>query len=140
MHPRTDSALDLESTFVVIEPNQSAVAVAVTPAIFQVLERDFDHFKGRTLVSSYVFSENWSMWEMHPAGDELVCLLSGDVTLVLDRQGAMESRRLQNPGEFVIIPKGTWHTARTRVRTKMLFLTPGEGTDHRPVDSNDGLD
>ena len=140
MHPRTDSALDLASTFVVIEPDQSAVAVAVTPEIFQALERDFDRFKGRMLVSSYVFSENWSMWEMHPAGDELVCLLSGDVTLVLDRHGAKEKRHLRKPGEFVIIPKGTWHTARTQASTKMLFLTPGEGTDHRPVDNNDGPD
>ncbi|HEY3178614.1 MAG TPA: hypothetical protein VGL25_07015 [Casimicrobiaceae bacterium] len=67
------------------------------------------------------------------AGDEIVCLLSGDVTMVLDRKGVEETIHLRDPGAFVIIPRATWHTARTSVSTKMLFVAPGEGTDNKPV-------
>jgi mannose-6-phosphate isomerase-like protein (cupin superfamily) len=127
-------ALDLASTFVVLGPDHSATPVAVTPTIFEELDRRFDQFKGRLLVSSFTFDQSWSTWEMHPAGDELVCLLSGDVTMVLDRNGTEDLIRLREPGSFAVVPKGTWHTARTSVATQMLFVTPGEGTDNRPVE------
>ena len=125
--------LDLESTFVVVEPDHAAIPVAVTPTIFEELDRRFDHFKGRLLVSSFSFESDWGTWEIHPAGDEIVCLLSGDVLMVLDRNGVEETVHLRDPGSFVIVPKGTWHTARTSVATKMLFVTPGEGTQNKPV-------
>ena len=41
--------------------------------------------------------------------------------------------RLRDPGSYVVVPKGTWHTARTSVPTRMLFMTPGEGTENKPV-------
>jgi mannose-6-phosphate isomerase-like protein (cupin superfamily) len=125
--------LDLTSTFVVVEPNHSAIPVAVTPTVFEELDARFDRFKGRLLVSSFAFESDWSTWEIHPAGDEIVCLLSGDVTMVLDRNGVEEPIRLREPGSFAIVPRGTWHTARTSVPTKMLFVTPGEGTENKPV-------
>ena len=36
-------------------------------------------------------------------------------------------------GEFVLVPANVWHTARPARPTTMLFLTPGAGTEHRPV-------
>jgi mannose-6-phosphate isomerase-like protein (cupin superfamily) len=124
---------DLLSTFVVIQPNQAAIPVEVTPAIFEELDARFEQFRGRWLVSSFAFDANWSTWEMHPAGDEIVCLLSGEASLVLERDGIEDAIHLRDPGSFVIVPKGTWHTARTSVPTKMLFVTPGEGTGNRPI-------
>jgi hypothetical protein len=35
--------------------------------------------------------------------------------------------------DHVLVPPNTWHTVRTEVATTMLFLTPGAGTEHRPV-------
>lgn len=124
----SNTNLDLASTFVVIDPQHSAIAVAVAPGIFEELDARFDQFKGRLLVSSFSFDSDWSSWEAHPAGDEIVCLLSGDVLMVLDRNGVEEIVHLHDPGAFVIVPKGTWHTARTSTPTKLLFVTPGEGT------------
>jgi hypothetical protein len=40
---------------------------------------------------------------------------------------------LSRPDEYLLVPKGTWHTARTAVPTNMLFVTPGEGTENKPV-------
>ena len=39
------------------------------------------------LMSAFSFSEPWATWERHPEGDELVMLLAGAVTLVLEVQG-----------------------------------------------------
>ncbi len=125
--------LDLASTYLVIERDHSVIPIAVSPAVFEELDQRFEHFKGRLLVSSFIFDADWSTWELHTAGDEIVCLLSGEVTIVLDRNGVEEVTRLRDPGAFVIVPKGTWHTARTTVPTKMLFVTPGEGTQNKPV-------
>jgi hypothetical protein len=123
---------NLASTFVVVEPHHAAIPVAVTPTIYEELDQRFENFKGRLLVSSFSFDSDWPTWEIHPAGDEIVCLLSGDVHLVLDRNGIEEIVHLRDPGSFVIVPKETWHTARTSVATTMLFLTPGEGTQNKP--------
>jgi mannose-6-phosphate isomerase-like protein (cupin superfamily) len=125
--------LELTSTFVVVEPDHKAIPIAVTPAIYDELDKQFENFKDRLLVSAFNFESDWSSWEMHPAGDEIVCLLSGDVTLVLDRNGAEQIIHLRDPGSFAIVPKGTWHTARTAVPTRMLFVTPGEGTQNRTI-------
>jgi mannose-6-phosphate isomerase-like protein (cupin superfamily) len=126
-------SLDLATTFVVLQPDHSAIPVTVTPTIFEELEKRFDGFKDRLLVSSFSFDSDWPTWEVHPAGEEIVCLLSGDVTMVLARDGVEESIHLRDPGSFVIVPRGTWHTARTSVPTKMLFVTPGEGTQNKAV-------
>lgn len=34
---------------------------------------------------------------------------------------------------YVVVPRGTWHTSRTRNACRMLFITPGEGTQIRPI-------
>ncbi|NUO71322.1 MAG: cupin domain-containing protein [Frateuria sp.] len=85
------------------------------------------------LLSAFGFFESWSMWERHPAGEELVLLLSGTATVVLEESGFERSVQLRSPGEYVLVPTGVWHTARTTVPATMLFLTPGAGTEHRPV-------
>lgn len=85
------------------------------------------------LMSAFSFSEPWSMWERHPAGEELVMLLSGSATVVLEELGEERSVQLNGPGSYVLVPRNVWHTARTSVQTTMLFLTPGAGTEHRPV-------
>ena len=126
-------SLDLASTFVVLQPDLSTELIEVRPTVFEELDRRFDGFRGRVLISSFTFESDWPTWEMHPVGDEVVCLLSGEATLVIDRGEVKEMVRLRVPGSYVVIPKGTWHTARTSVPTKMLFVTPGEGTENKPL-------
>jgi quercetin dioxygenase-like cupin family protein len=87
--------------------------------------------RGR-MVMQFEFSEDWSSWERHPAGEELVVLISGEAELILEQDGAEHATTLARPGEFVLVPRGVWHTARVRERCAMLFVTPGEGTENRP--------
>jgi quercetin dioxygenase-like cupin family protein len=70
---------------------------------------------------------------MHPKGDEVVCLLSGSLDFVLEM--GREERRvsLEKAGQFVLVPKGIWHTAKVAEPSRLLFITAGEGTQHRPL-------
>ena len=85
------------------------------------------------LMSAFEFSQPWATWERHPTGEELVMLLSGAATLFLEENGEQRGVDLSEPGQYILVPKGVWHTATTSVPTTMLFLTPGDGTEHRPV-------
>jgi len=90
-------------------------------------------FHNEFLVITTDYVEDWAFWEMHPAGDELVCLLAGAVVMILEQDGKPVATSLEAPGEFVLVPKGTWHTAKVSASCRMLFITAGEGTQHRPL-------
>jgi mannose-6-phosphate isomerase-like protein (cupin superfamily) len=131
-HDTRSTSFDMASTFAVLGPHGEAVPVDVTPTLYEDLGRRFDGFKGHHLVSEYRFNANWPTWEMHPAGDEIVCLLEGEAVFVLERRdGTEDIIELNSAGSYVIVPKGTWHTARIADSARMLFITPGEGTEHR---------
>ena len=74
---------------------------------------------------------SWNTWERHPAGEELVVLLSGRVDLIQDVDGTEHVLALR-PGQAVINPPGVWHTATVHDPGSALFVTPGEGTEVRP--------
>lgn len=83
------------------------------------------------LVTMLHFDQDWSTWERHPAGEETVVLLTGSVTVVVEMDGVERVLTLNEPGEYVLIPRGAWHTARTSSPCSMLFITPGRGTENR---------
>ena len=66
------------------------------------------------------------------AGDEILTLLSGELELVLDVPGG-EQRATIKPGETFIVPKGVWHRGIVRAPGRLMFITPGAGTEHKPV-------
>ena len=92
------------------------------------LDQDFENFKGHLLIMTHAFSEPWPTWEIHPHGDEFVYLLEGDTDFILRTTDGNETVRVNQPGSYVLVPKGTWHTARPHRPTRLLFVTPGEGT------------
>ena len=128
----------LDSTFVVTDPRQNAVALDVGDNFWSDLDEKYGDFAGHSLISCFRFEEPWPTWEVHPAGDEFVCLLSGDVEMTLAMPDGDQTVRLNEPGSFVIVPRGVWHTAAPIKPTKMLFVTPGQGTENReqPVRSS----
>jgi mannose-6-phosphate isomerase-like protein (cupin superfamily) len=75
--------------------------------------------------------QSWTMWERHPAGDEVVVQLSGRVVVIQDTPAG--ERRLEvGAGQALINHKGVWHTADVIEPGETLFITPGVGTEHRP--------
>ena len=90
-----------------------------------------DGAEGR-LVGLYRFEESWTSWEMHPAGDEVVCCLQGHMTLHQQLADGTEQSVELGPGEYAINPPGAWHTADTDEPVVALVITVGAGTTHRP--------
>ncbi len=90
-----------------------------------------DGIEGR-LVSLYRFAESWDSWEMHPAGDEVVICLEGRITVHQEHADGSTAAITIGPGDYAINPPGTWHTADVEDEALVLFITAGEGTQHRP--------
>lgn len=86
--------------------------------------------KDGRLVSMHTFSEPWASWEMHPSGHEVVVCTAGEITLVQEIDGRQERVTL-TPGEYAINEPGVWHTADVSETATALFITAGEGTEHR---------
>lgn len=128
------SSTDILDTYLHFRDGGRADIVPVSDSFWGELAAgehpQLDH--GR-LMSAFTFSASWSMWERHPAGEELVMLLSGAATVILEESGQERAIQLGSPGAYVLVPQNVWHTARTTVPTTMLFLTPGAGTEHRPI-------
>lgn len=89
-----------------------------------------DGAEGR-LVSLFRFDGDWPGWEMHPAGDEVVVCLSGTMELIQELEDGTHVHTRLAPGEYAINPAGTWHTANIDGEAAGLFITAGEGTQHR---------
>jgi mannose-6-phosphate isomerase-like protein (cupin superfamily) len=84
------------------------------------------------LVSAYDMTASMTMWEGHPAGDEMLCALSGDLEAVL-QDGAGERVVSLRAGTCCVVPKGAWHRLVVRAPGRLLAMTYGKGTDHRPL-------
>jgi quercetin dioxygenase-like cupin family protein len=89
-----------------------------------------DGSEGR-LVSLYSFSENWTSWERHPAGDEAVICTAGEIILIQELPDGPQKVTLR-AGDYAINPRGVWHTADVAEQATALFITAGVGTEHRP--------
>jgi mannose-6-phosphate isomerase-like protein (cupin superfamily) len=95
-------------------------------------ERHGDDLDDGRIVSLFRFEESWTSWEMHPAGEEVVCVVQGHLTLHQELpDGSSQSHEL-GPGDYAINPRGAWHTADASEPVVALFITPGKGTTHRP--------
>lgn len=90
-----------------------------------------DGAEGR-LVSMYTFTQNWDSWERHPSGEELVVCVAGQIVVHHEApDGACASLTLE-AGQYAINPRGVWHTADIAETATVVFVTAGEGTEHRP--------
>lgn len=129
-----EQAPTLSSTYVHLDAEAGAQLIPVHDSFWEELSSGQrpELERGR-LVTQFDFSSDWQNWEMHPEGDELVILLQGDAELVFELPGGITRVRLSAPGEFVRVPRGTWHTAQTRQHCSMVFITAGAGTRQRPV-------
>jgi mannose-6-phosphate isomerase-like protein (cupin superfamily) len=90
-----------------------------------------DGAEGR-LVSMYSFTDSWDMWEVHPNGSELVLCLTGAITLHQEKPDGSRVKVELGPGQYAINEPGTWHTADVESEVTALFITAGQGTQHRP--------
>ncbi|MGQ2943823.1 MAG: cupin domain-containing protein [Blastomonas fulva] len=89
-----------------------------------------DGIEGR-LVTQFTFDAPWTMWEMHPAGDEVVLCTAGRMTLHQEHPDGTVTTLELGPGNYAINPPGVWHTADVDGTATALFITAGMGTQNR---------
>lgn len=73
--------------------------------------------------------------EVHPDGDELILVISGNPSAVLDTDEGEDTVEL-HPGDGFIVPKNTWHRVVINDPSVLVFVTPGPRGDHRGVRSD----
>lgn len=130
--PKT-SARRLTQTYLELGDDGEVTEIELTPEFWPQIMSGERRLSGR-LVMAAPITEDMSHWEMHPAGDEVLALLSGGVTVVLEQDGDDRAIDL-NAGEVCVVPRGCWHRIKVRQAGEMVFMTAGEGTLHKPVDA-----
>lgn len=125
-------AFTLDGTYIHLKPDDSARAVEGGDRFWATIQQRTDLDEGRLMFVTGQ-SADWDHWERHPAGEEILTLLSGEMELVLDMEGG-EQRTVLKAGETFIVPRGTWHRGIVREAGRLMFVTPGRGTEHRPVE------
>jgi mannose-6-phosphate isomerase-like protein (cupin superfamily) len=66
-------------------------------------------------------------WEMHPAGDETLVVLTGRLALEYSDGFHLGTSPL-DPGHGLVVPKGVWHRLVLREPGLLLALSPAQGT------------
>jgi mannose-6-phosphate isomerase-like protein (cupin superfamily) len=84
------------------------------------------------LFSALDMGSDWTNWEMHPAGDEVLVMVQGAVTFRFEEAAGTREIEL-TAGRVLIVPRGVWHTAKVHTPTRLLAITAGQGTQHRPA-------
>lgn len=124
---------DLTRTFILINDGPTAEAVAVGPDFWdRIRQSPIANSAAGRLISLTEHSADWGRWEMHPACDEILFMLTGSLELVVEVDGAEKTIPLESLNAY-IVPAGTWHRARVRTPGKMLAITGGAGTQHKPI-------
>ena len=130
-----DQTFDLTKTFVHLGLGARAVPLpgftwgAEYLKTYRTTFRD-DRDEGR-LVGVVPHRKDWSQWECHMGGDELVVMLSGRCEMIQEIDGEARSTVLE-PGQAIINPRGIWHTSNVQEPGESLFIAAGRRTAYRP--------
>jgi mannose-6-phosphate isomerase-like protein (cupin superfamily) len=106
--------------------NQVMSGAATDPFVAHLVSAD------GWLVTQYDVDGAAQHEEMHPEGDELHYLVSGDLDFVLAHDDGTETVISMEPGSMCNVPRGVWHRIEARAPSRGVAFTAGRGTQHRP--------
>ncbi|WP_165608077.1 cupin domain-containing protein [Mycobacterium alsense] len=91
---------------------------------------------GLWTVAAFHVTDNDSVhsdiWERHPAGDEMLFLLSGAVTVHLRDQAGGEVATTSLPaGACRVVPAGKWHRLTVEEAGDLMVITARLNTEHQ---------
>lgn len=128
--PEMDSAaFDLRTTYLQLSDGPAVDRVPVGDDFWQRIDERTELHAGR-LMTGFRMQQGTTHWEMHPAGDEIIVVTEGTVTLILREKGH-DRRVALSGGSACIVPQGVWHMFDTPESCQMLAITRGDGTELR---------
>lgn len=126
---------DIRSTFAHLSIDATTTAIpdfAWTPDFLAGYSERFAADEGRgRLVMMGEMASDWDSWERHPAGEELVISCNATFDLHQEFDDGVRVVRIE-PAGAIVNPTNVWHTADVLESGFVVFVTPGEGTEHRP--------
>jgi mannose-6-phosphate isomerase-like protein (cupin superfamily) len=130
-HQKPVGPIDPGAAYVYLSRNGSSAVFEGGEKFWSLPPGELEKLGRGWLVSEFSCSEDWPNWEMHPEGDEVVYVLEGDVEFLVEEPTGVRAVRVQGRG-LVIVPRSAWHTARVHAPSRLLHVTMGAGTRHRP--------
>jgi mannose-6-phosphate isomerase-like protein (cupin superfamily) len=125
------TALDLDKHGLFLDGAGGVEAVPTGPDFYEKIKA-MPHLGG-TMVSLGLGKGTSKKWEMHPKGEEVLVILEGSPDVLFKHADGREEKTPTRPGQAVIVPRGVWHRTVGTPGWKILYLTYGEGTLHKPV-------
>lgn len=120
--------VDPSQTYIHLEDGGAASEIPVGPDFWQTIGERTELHEGR-LLTSHRMASDFPHWEMHPEGEELIIAASGAFTLIVE---GGETTPLAT-GQIAIVPRGAWHRLTVQEPGQTVFVTPGKGTQHKPI-------
>ena len=124
-------AFDLTKTYLELADGGRGTEIEVTESFWPDLIAGRRKLEGRLMICSNVTGDV-PHWEMHPAGEEVILLQSGAVDFILEEDGGERRVALRPETPCLVVPRGVWHRFETVEPGRLVFITYGEGTQHRP--------
>lgn len=120
-----DGTLDLNEVTVGFDRAGNAQQIVAPPGPPPRIE-------GFTVSAPLLTREPPHAGEMHPDGDELLYLVSGRLTVIIEDEEP--PRRVElTPGRALLVPRGVWHRVELAEPSRLVHVTPGPGGEHRPL-------
>jgi len=136
-----EDTIDLLRNYFLLEPDGASIVLPGGKDFWsQLMSGDASDPGIRRLIGSehgrlltvLMMNADWTNWEMHPVGDELLFMLEGSATFLLDLPDGVREVEF-NSGRLLVIPRGVWHTAKMSGSARLLAITMGHGTQHKPA-------
>ena len=131
-HGQDSAALDLQENCIYMARDGNMRSHAKTAEFFRTSGRSLEFMDGRTLALHCVSSPedvHYPVWEMHPAGDELLILVSGSLSVDL-RDGQTERAVPLPPRAAFIVRAGIWHRLVVHEPSLLIAVTRRHNTVH----------
>jgi len=126
------TTFDLRKTYVNLDVKGGAERIEANEEFWSGLMEGTRRLDGYLITVSDIRSDI-PHWEMHPNGEEILYLLSGELDILIEQEGREQRVPLRPDKPGVVVPAGAWHRAVVVEPGRMMFITWGEGTEHRPV-------
>lgn len=121
--------IDLATTYLHLDTGPGLSIIPVDDRFWATIDERTELHTGRLVMASEVTAD-WDTWEMHPDGDEVILVTNGVVRI--HTEPGPSGATLVSAPQLVVMPSGTWHTMDVIESARVVTITWGSGTQHRP--------